>query len=99
MSPFFLNYLFWLCSAGFVVLLIFSGLAFAGVQTFKIRDKRNISAGISLLLPSMVSLKNIIKKMYLGGAIFLYFRIDKMNKLIEQQKKKEVKSVEYSNNK
>jgi hypothetical protein len=54
MSIFWVNYFFYLCSAGFVVLLILSIMALCDTQALKIEEGKNVKSGVVLLICSIV---------------------------------------------
>jgi hypothetical protein len=64
MSNNFLNYLFFLSLCGFVLLSILSILAFANVESLKIKKDNHINSGIMLLVNGLI---------YFGIAAFIYF--------------------------
>jgi hypothetical protein len=59
MASFLVKYIQFISLAGFLVLLVFSILAFCNVEFFKIKQGKNISSGVILLIVSLVLLNNI----------------------------------------
>jgi hypothetical protein len=60
MSLILINYLFCLCLAGFVILTLFSILAFCDLESFKIKKGNNTKSGIMLLVIGIVNIVFII---------------------------------------
>jgi hypothetical protein len=59
MASFLVKYIQLISLGGFVILLVFSILAFCNVEFFKIKEGKNIDSGIILLIVSLVIYNNL----------------------------------------
>ncbi len=71
MNEFWLNYIFYLCLAGWIFMFLLSIMAFFCSEYLKLNKDTNIKSGISLLITS-----GVIIKEKLNLSIY-YFKIDK----------------------
>lgn len=82
-NSFCLNYTFYICIAGFVFLNIFGILAFANVESLKIKKGNHVKSGIMLVTIACVIIF-LIDQVYGVLALLLFFKTRKSQSIPKQ---------------